>query len=427
MSKKGILLLSGILISRLFSHAQATDTTITDEEALRIITVLASDSLKGRGNGQPALLQAGEFIGKEFRQNNLLPLPGFHSYYIPFQPLQQSKVVTDSLLWNGTPVPAAHFMYLQARPGPYPTAQLSDFHPVWLDTCFGDELPARLAAIGKDLLVYTNRRQPDGVNIFPASFQALAAGLQHDLLLVYAEQPPDSVRLQALPAYATQAYNVVGLLPGRSRANEVILFSAHYDHMGVLKGRRKDSIMNGANDNASGTTALLLLARYFARRNDNERTLLFCAFSGEELGLKGSLDFVQYVNCDKIVAGINLEMLGVPQFGKKKVFITGEKYSSLPDILQKGLGQSGVRTIHEPSEGKRLFMRSDNYAFVAKGVPAHTIMASDDDDHCYHRACDEIKRIDIPNLATIARAVAAAVAPLVTGQQTPERINPSDL
>lgn len=429
MSKSGILLLFSLLVNQFFLHAQITDTTITDTEARRIITILASDSLKGRGNGQPGLLQAGEFIGEEFRKNKLHPLPGFHSYYIPFQPMNAQPATTESLIWNGNPVPAEHFMYLQARPGPYSTVYLHDFYPVWLDTCFAgeltDEMPARLADAGKNLLIWTNKRQPDGVNIFPPSFQPLPAGARMNILLVYVERPPDSIRLEALPAYASMEYNITGILPGKSKAKEVILFSAHYDHMGVLAGRKKDSIMNGANDNASGTTALLLLARYFALRNDNERTLLFCAFAGEELGLKGSTDFARYINGDNIIAGINLEMLGVPQYGKKRVFITGERYSSLPDLLQKGLRRHGLRLVKEPDESKRLFMRSDNYAFVAKGVPAHTIMASDDDDGCYHRVCDEIKRIDISNMTAIVRAIAAAVAGLVSGQETPGRIDPS--
>lgn len=217
-------------------------------------------------------------------------------------------------------------------------------------------------------------------------------------------------------------YNVVGVLPGKSKPDEYIVFSAHYDHEGLLRGKKKDSIMNGANDNASGTTALLMLARYFSLRNDNERTLVFCAFAGEEIGLKGSRDFVQTFNTEKIKAGINLEMLGVPQYGKKRVFIIGEKYSTLPDILSKRLKAAGLKMIREPDEEKMLFMRSDNYPFVEKDVVFHTIMASDDDEPCYHKPCDEIKRIDISNLTFIIRAIAAGTRSLINGDETPENI-----
>jgi hypothetical protein len=221
-------------------------------------------------------------------------------------------------------------------------------------------------------------------------------------------------------------YNIVGVIPGRSKPEEYIVFSAHYDHEGLLRGKKKDRIMNGANDNASGTTALLMLARYFALRKDNERTLVFCAFAGEEIGLKGSRNLVQTFNTEKIKAGINLEMLGVPQYGKKRVFIIGEKYSTLPDLLGKRLKAEGLKVIREPDEEKMLFMRSDNYPFVEKDAVFHTIMASDDDEPCYHKPCDEIKRIDISNLTFIIRAIAAGTRSLISGDETPDRVSKPD-
>jgi Zn-dependent M28 family amino/carboxypeptidase len=214
-------------------------------------------------------------------------------------------------------------------------------------------------------------------------------------------------------------------LPGRTRPDEIILFSAHYDHEGVfMRGRKRDSIMNGANDNASGTTALLLLAKYFASRGDNGRTIMFCAFTGEELGLLGSKFFVENVNTQNIVAGINLEMIGIPQYGKNNIFFTGYDRSSLPPILEKQFSSTPVKVKPGPSPDKELFKRSDNFPFVEKGVPAHSIMSSDDDDKCYHRPCDEIKRIDLQHMTTIIRAIAVASETLISGKDTPSRIEP---
>ncbi len=87
--------------------------------------------------------------------------------------------------------------------------------------------------------------------------------------------------------------NVVGVLPGRSKKNEYVIFSGHYDHLGIGKPDIPggDSIYNGANDDASGTTAVIMLARYFAARHDNERTLIFAAFTAEEIGGYGSQYF----------------------------------------------------------------------------------------------------------------------------------------
>ena len=221
--------------------------------------------------------------------------------------------------------------------------------------------------------------------------------------------------------------NVIGVLPGRTRPAEVVIFSAHYDHLGVIKAGR-DSILNGANDNASGTAALLALARYYALQNNNERTLLFVAFSGEELGLRGASFFSDYIHADAISAMINMEMIGrTGAAGKNAFFITGGAYSNLEDIMKKNLSGSGIRVRNEPDVQKSLFRRSDNFPFAKKGVPAHTVMSSDDDDACYHRPCDEIKHINLPNLTGIIRAIIKGSATIISGADTPRRISKEEL
>ena len=214
--------------------------------------------------------------------------------------------------------------------------------------------------------------------------------------------------------------NVIGILPGKSKANEVIIFSAHYDHVGTDSGLRKDKVFNGANDNASGTAAVLALANYFSLRNDNERTLVFCAFAGEELGLFGSEAFVNNTNTRGIKAVINVEMIGRSSVGKNAFFVTGSDQSDLSSILKKSL-RNIARVVREPSYEKELFKRSDNYPFAEKGIVAHTIMSSDDDDPCYHKPCDEIKRIDFENMAKIVQAIASACQTIISGQETPKK------
>jgi Zn-dependent M28 family amino/carboxypeptidase len=162
------------------------------------------------------------------------------------------------------------------------------------------------------------------------------------------------------------------MLPGKSKPKEIVIFSAHYDHVGISSINKKDSIMNGANDNASGVTAVLMLAEYFARQGNNERTILFCAFAGEELGLIGSKNFRNYLIPESIVAVINIEMIGVPQYGKGIFFITCTKYSDLPALLKENMKGFNVKVKPEPNQNKLLFQRSDNFSFVLKRVPAHT-------------------------------------------------------
>ena len=394
----------------------------------RIIHYLASDSLKGRGNGSPELLKAGIFIGDEFKKNNLKPFPGFPSYFISFNPFGgPKKTIRDSLIWNGGLISPEDFVYVHPRPGGYKAKKLADFTIIKWDSCFPADILKRFSDDTTSLLIWTDKKQADGNSFLPEEVKTPVGGLTRDILLVYADSGPVSLLLLGNRSfYSMVEYNVVGILPGKTKPNEVIIFSAHYDHMGEYSFG-KDRILNGANDDASGTTAVLALANYFSKRNDNERTIMFCVFAGEEMGLLGSGDFVPYIDPAKVIAGINIEMIGIPEFGKGKVFITGERYSSLPEILSKGLKRSGISVRPDPDEKKNLFLRSDNYPFNLQGVPFHTIMASDDDDECYHQPCDEVNRIDIANMTRIIKAIAASSVLLINGQATPTRIDPGGI
>lgn len=213
--------------------------------------------------------------------------------------------------------------------------------------------------------------------------------------------------------------NVVGVLPGKTKPAEAILFTAHYDHVGGAG----EGIYNGANDNASGTTALLTLMRYYAQQASNERTLIFCAFAGEEIGLKGSEALADIINAKSVKALLNIEMIGRHgAVGKNAFFITGEAKSNLGAYFKKALKGGTVKIKHEPDAQKELFMRSDNYPFALKGIPAHTIMSSDDDDGCYHKTCDEVDRIDVANMTEIIKAIIVGSRGLVDGTITPSRI-----
>ncbi|HEX6334338.1 MAG TPA: M28 family peptidase [Flavisolibacter sp.] len=216
---------------------------------------------------------------------------------------------------------------------------------------------------------------------------------------------------------AAALFNVIGVLEGNSRPNEIVIFSAHYDHVGVEKG----SIHNGANDNASGTAALLALARYFAQRGDNERTLIFCAFAGEELGLLGSEAFAHLVKPEHIVAVVNLEMLGVYR-KKNSIVIAGEDLSDFGAIVRKNIRGTGTEVLKEAAFNPTIFSRSDNYPFAKRGIPAHTILADDDSYPCYHKPCDDLKIIDIDNMVLLVRAIARATETIVSGADTPSRI-----
>jgi hypothetical protein len=429
MGKKIMVLMTVLFGGQSFLLAQGFVDSIKQTDIAKIINVLAADSMMGRGNGSPELLKAGLFIGEKFKQAGLYPLAVTNNYYLPFRPFGGSnKIITDELTWNEEKLLPAQFMYVHPAPGNYAARSLADFSVVRIKTAFTNDMLEKYGNGETDVLIWTSKKQSDKENYFPPMLTAPAGGMKHNVLLVVADHAPSSILLSGNDKYySSLEYNVAGILPGKTKPEEIIIFSAHYDHEGVYPSEKKDSIMNGANDDASGVTALLSLAHYFSLRNDNERTIMFCAFAGEEIGLTGSKDFLRYIDPLKITAVINIEMIGVPEYGKGIAFITGEKYSTLPAILMKELKKAKIKIRAEPNASKLLFNRSDNFSFAAKGIPAHTIMSSDDDDPCYHKPCDEVKRISLPHLTQVIKAIALASESLVNGKETPTRIKIEEL
>src|SRR5690606_26507674 len=150
-----------------------------------------------------------------------------------------------------------------------------------------------------------------------------------NVVYVLGNKNPDSFRVSFTNKVENlPLFNVVGMLPGKSKPEEYVIFSAHYDHLGVVAAVGQDSIANGADDDASGVSAVISLAKYYKEKNDNERTLLFVAFTAEEMGMIGSRYFSQQLNPDQVVAMINIEMIGKDsRFGQNALYVTGFEHS----------------------------------------------------------------------------------------------------
>ncbi|MGM5630025.1 M20/M25/M40 family metallo-hydrolase [Apibacter raozihei] len=220
--------------------------------------------------------------------------------------------------------------------------------------------------------------------------------------------------------------NVIGILEGKSRKNEYVIFSAHYDHLGMRSPQMgTDSIYNGANDDASGVAAVLLLAEYFKKLNQNERTLIFVCFTGEEEGGLGSRYFSKQYDPNQITAMFNIEMIGTDsKWGKNSAFITGYKKSDFGTILQKNLSGTPFSFYPDPYRKEKLFYRSDNATLAYLGVPAHTISTSKmDNEPYYHQVNDEIDTLDLSNMSEIVKAIALSAQSIISGVDTPTRIN----
>lgn len=219
------------------------------------------------------------------------------------------------------------------------------------------------------------------------------------------------------------ANNVIGVLSGKTKPEEFVVFSAHYDHLGI-KREGEDKIFNGANDDASGTTAVIALAKYFKALDNNERTIVFVAFTGEEIGGLGSGYFSENINPAKVVAMFNIEMIGTESKWKKNsAYITGYEKSDFGLILQRNLKNTNFIFYPDPYPEEQLFYRSDNATLAALGVPAHTISTSKMDVEAnYHKVSDEVSTLDLNNMTEIIKAIALSSQSIINGQDTPTRV-----
>ncbi|WP_331053685.1 M20/M25/M40 family metallo-hydrolase [Longimicrobium sp.] len=223
--------------------------------------------------------------------------------------------------------------------------------------------------------------------------------------------------LARLPAgRARQAYNVVARIPGTdpALANEAVIVGAHYDHLGIGRAENGDSIYNGADDDASGTVAVLEVARALRARPARRTVILFFA-TGEEVGMLGTRWYLQHpvVPIDQTVAGLFVEMIGRPDSlagGPGRGWLTGYDRST----VGASLAAAGVPLVPDPRPAQNFFERSDNTPFARMGVPAHVI-SSFNLHGDYHHAGDEAERIDYPHVAALTQAAITAVRTLADG------------
>ncbi len=206
-----------------------------------------------------------------------------------------------------------------------------------------------------------------------------------------------------------QAINVTGAIKGNINTDTIIIFCAHYDHIGKIKAdnwsKNKDSVYNGANDNASGVAILIELAKYYAALKTNRYTLVFIAFSGEELGLLGSAYTAAHIDQSYINTVINFDMLGRPISSyTKKCMVIAEKPKALIKKLNAQVSQKGF-FISDQFPMESFFTRSDHYSFTqvenriffTSGAPS---------DGYYHTLKDEVSTIDFDFLLDATKNIA---------------------
>lgn len=217
-----------------------------------------------------------------------------------------------------------------------------------------------------------------------------------------------------------RTWNVLAQLRGRDTrlARQVLLLSAHLDHLGA-RGDGPDVIHNGADDDASGVTAVLELARALAEAGRPRRTVMIALFGSEETGGAGSRAFVEHppVQLDDVVANLQFEMVGRPDpaVPSGTLWLTGFERSTLgPELARRG-----ARLVADPHPGQQFFFRSDNIRLAYRGVVAHTVSSYGLHED-YHTPGDELSRIDFAHMTRAISLLLPSVEWLANSTFVPE-------
>lgn len=430
------IIVSMFVLSQCFNvHGQSIDKIITTKEVTRIEKILSADDMQGRRTFTPGIEKASAFIESEFKEIGLKTFNTATNYRQEFS-ITVSKGVSSKITIDGKEInnnKIATFSYLPQ----VSLTEKSDISIVKINK--GDNIGDKFNEYyksSKNLLVLVD-----------PSFDSVLPNIQHidrvnsnpgnnTIMFVFGttEATTFSVELTNVISKKT-LNNVVGILPGKTKPNEYVIFSGHYDHLGIGSPQEgaphpaTDSIYNGANDDAAGTTAVIMLAKYFKKQNNNERTIIFTTFTAEEIGGYGAKYFSKQLAPEKVIAMFNIEMIGTEsKWGKNSAYITGYEKSNMGEILQTNLKGSSFTFYSDPYPEQQLFYRSDNATLAKLGVPAHTISTSKmDNELTYHTADDEFETLDIDNMTQIIKSIALSSSSIISGKDTPTRVNTTQL
>ena len=383
--------------------------------------------MKGRQAFTPEIRKAADFISDEFSAIGLQTLEGEDDYLQEFS-IESVSLDRSEISVANQSVAASDFF-----------AIINSSDISWTDSGevsirqieAGDDFRTKFSgfnALEEDLLVFVDPSHAAMFNRYRPYFSRPARAFPDEshfnkVFILAAASDTFHIRLYKHTENLKGA-NVAGMIEGK-RKDEIVLFSAHYDHIGVIQPVEGDSIANGANDDASGTTAVIELARHFSTMEQPERTLVFVAFTAEEAGGFGSRYFSRQLNPDDIVAMFNIEMIGKPATdGPNSAWITGFDRSSFGELLQKSTEGTPYTFYPDPYPDQNLFYRSDNATLARLGVPAHTISTTPIDvDKDYHNVSDEFETINLPHLTNTINAIAKAAEGIISGEDTPTRVD----
>jgi hypothetical protein len=418
---------------------------ITANDLKADVSFLASDALEGRGTPSKGLDIAAEYIAAEFRRAGLEPA-GDDGYFqtADFSSVSGNPEGVDLTLEIGgrkikvdrgsMTVAAPRAVNLENVPMVVMTDASQDMgdKPVLVNSprarSWGNGHPPLVVLMvqspagrmgGAPVLQPVPSPNPPVLMVWDAAVrEALASGATDIQVTAHIPAPVGQpVKLR----------NVIGVLRGSDPAlkDTYLVLTAHYDHLGVRGTGEGDHIFNGANDDASGTSSVVEIAKALAPLTQRpRRSIVFLTLFGEELGDLGSRYYCQHpvFPLAKTVANINLEQLGrtddtegprLLQFN-----LTGFDYTDIAAFLSKAGEETGIRVVKHEKNSDSFFGRSDNAAFADAGVPSTTLSVSYIFPD-YHRPGDEWPKLDYDNMAKVDVAVALGVFRMADSIEAP--------
>lgn len=295
---------------------------------------------------------------------------------------------------------------------PEPSSNVSDVRWPALDAAARERLLADLAWLSDDARAGRGTGTPEN-----ATVRDWLVGRFRDIGL----EPAGDAYVHSFETGLGEAANVVGVLPGRETGGRTIVVTAHFDHLGTRNG----VVYNGADDNASGTAALLAAAAWF-RAHPTRHRIVFAALDAEEVGLQGARALVAAppVPLDDLAVNVNMDMVGRNERGE--LYAAGTYHTpALLEILAPIVDEAPVKLLfgHDrPGDGGNDWTRqSDHAAFHAQGIPFVYFGVEDHDD--YHRPTDDVERIRPDFFVGAVETVIASVAAIdrSLGQVPPRR------
>ena len=383
-----------LLISSTFSFAQSIDNIIDASEATRIVKQLADDEMKGRKTFSPTIDKAAAFIATEFKKSNLEFFPGSTDFLQTFS-LTRTKFLSASGTINDTQILENNIIAITTEPLLKINEQ-SGYQLISFDTSVKLIAEAgRLIKEKKNYIVLVN-------SFHTANFGRLKRFKRdnfkttHNVIFVLHDETPARYNFEIKHEVTSTALsNVVAVLPGKTRKDEYVIFSAHYDHLGYGEDRNSlyagtsPMIHNGADDNASGTAALIELCKQLKASGNKKNNYLFIAFSGEELGLFGSKYFTEHplINLSNVNYMINMDMVGRLNDSTRGLTIGG--FGTSPAWNQLIDTEHRYFKIKLDSSGTG---PSDHTSFYRKDIPVLFFFTGTHSD--YHKPSDDADKIN---------------------------------